>query len=98
MKNLFSSLEFAPNGHLILVSDGIDKKLQNKTSELKQNIIKNSTNHKVKPCFRWYLGIILYSEHLFKSKNLINKNYYIWFEQLNEMLDGNVWWNESPEK
>ena len=43
-KNLFSSLEFAPNDHFILVSDGIDKKLRNKKSELRQNIIENSTN------------------------------------------------------
>ena len=51
-KNLFSSLEFAPNDHFILVSDGIDKKLRNKKLELRQNIIENSTNHKVKPCFK----------------------------------------------
>ena len=36
----------------ILVSHGIDKKLRNKKLELRQNIIKNSTNHKVKPCFK----------------------------------------------
>ena len=47
-KNLFSSLEFAPNDHFILVSDGIDKKLRNKKSELRQNIIENCTNHNVK--------------------------------------------------
>ena len=29
------------------MSDGIDKKLQNKKSELRQNIIKNSRNHEV---------------------------------------------------
>ena len=51
-KNLFSSLEFAPNDHFILVSDGIDKKLRNKKSELRQNITGNSTNHEVKPCFK----------------------------------------------
>ena len=51
-KNLFSSLEFATNDHFILVSDGIDKKLRNKKLELRQNIIENSTNHKVKPCFK----------------------------------------------
>ena len=51
-KRLFSSLEFAPNNHFILVSDGIDKKLQNKKLELRQNIIENSTNHEVKPCFK----------------------------------------------
>ena len=50
-KNLFSSLEFAPNDHFILVSDGIDKKLRNKKLELRQNIIENSTNHELKPCF-----------------------------------------------
>ena len=50
-KNLFSSLEFAPNDHFILVSDRIDKKLRNKKLELRQNIIENSINHKVKPCF-----------------------------------------------
>ena len=97
MKNLLSSLEFAPNGYLILVSDGIDKKLQNKTSELKQNIIKNSTNHKVKPCFRWYLGIILYSEHLFKSKNLIEQKllHVIWTTKWNV---GRKCLMENPEK
>ena len=31
--NLFSSLEFVPNDHFILVSDGIDKELPNKNSE-----------------------------------------------------------------
>ena len=31
--NLFSSLEFAPNDHFILESDGIDKELPNKNSE-----------------------------------------------------------------
>ena len=51
-KNLFSSLEFAPNDLFILVSDGIDKKIQNKKLELRQNIIENSTNHEVKPCFK----------------------------------------------
>ena len=51
-KNLFFSLEFAPNDHFILVSDEIDKKLRNKKSELRQNIIENSTNYGVKPCFR----------------------------------------------
>ena len=51
-KNLFSSLEFAPNDHFILVADGIDKKLRNKKSELRQNIIKNGKNHEVKPCFK----------------------------------------------
>ena len=51
-KNLFSSLEFAQNDHVILVSDGIDKKLRNKKLELRQNIIENSTNHEVKPCFK----------------------------------------------
>ena len=44
-KNLFSSLEFAPNDHFILVSDGIDKKLRNKKTEVRPNITKNSTNH-----------------------------------------------------
>ena len=58
---------------IILVSDGIDKKLRNKKLELRQNIIENRTNHEVKPCFKKYLGIILYSEHLFRSKNLTNK-------------------------
>ena len=42
-KNLFSSLEFAPNDYFILVSDGIDKHLRNKKLELRQNIIANST-------------------------------------------------------
>ena len=37
---------------IILVSDGIDKKLRNKKLELRQNIIKNSTNHEVNPCFK----------------------------------------------
>ena len=32
--------------------DGIDKKLRNKKIELRQNIIENSTNHEVKPCFK----------------------------------------------
>ena len=41
MKNLFSSLEFAPSNNFISVSDGIDKKLQNKKLELRQNIIEN---------------------------------------------------------
>ena len=50
-KNLLSSLEFAPNDHFILVLGGIDKRLRNKKSELRQNIIENSTNHEVKPCF-----------------------------------------------
>ena len=53
--------------------DGIIKKLQNKKLELRQNIIENSANHVVKPCFKQYLGIILYSEHLFRSKNLMNQ-------------------------
>ena len=48
-KNLFSSLEFAPNDLFILVSDGIDKKIQNKKLELRQNIIEN---HQVKSCFK----------------------------------------------
>ena len=51
-KNLFSSLEFAPNDHFILESDGIDKRLRNKKLELRQNIIENSANHEVKPCFK----------------------------------------------
>ena len=51
-KNLFSPLEFAPNDRIILVSDGIDKKLRNKKLELRQNIIENNTNHEVKPCFK----------------------------------------------
>ena len=55
------------------MSDGIDKKLRNKNLELRQNIIENSTNHEVKPCFKQYLDIILYSEHLFGSKNLMNQ-------------------------
>ena len=58
---------------IFLVSYGIDKKLRNKKLELRQNIIKNSTNHAVKSCFKQYLGIILYSEHLFRSKNLTNQ-------------------------
>ena len=33
-------------------SDGIDKKLQNKKLELRQNIIENSTIHELKPCFK----------------------------------------------
>ena len=33
------------------MSDGIDKKLRNKKLELRQNIIENSTNHELKPCF-----------------------------------------------
>ena len=45
-------MEFAPEDHFILVSDGIDKKLQNKKLELRQNIIENSTNHEVKPHFK----------------------------------------------
>ena len=45
-------MEFAPNDHFILVSDEIDKRLRNKKLELRQNIIKNSTNHEVKPCFK----------------------------------------------
>ena len=76
------------------MSDGIDKKWRNKKLELRQNIIENRTNHEVKPCFKKYLGIILYSEHLFRSKNL-TKNYYIWFEQLNKVLDGIVGRNEN---
>ena len=34
-KNLFSSIEVAPNDHFILVLDGIDKKLRKKKSELR---------------------------------------------------------------
>ena len=45
-------MEFAPNDDFILVSDGIDKKLRKKKLELRQNIIGNSTNHEVKPCFK----------------------------------------------
>ena len=52
VKNLFSCLEFAPNEHFVLVLDGIDKKLRNKKLELRQNLIENSTNHEVKPCFK----------------------------------------------
>ena len=52
LESLFCSLEFAPNGNFILVLDGIDKILRNKTSELRQNIIKNSRNYEVKPCFK----------------------------------------------
>ena len=37
---------------IFLVSDGIDKKVRNKKLELRQNIIKNSTNHDNKPCFK----------------------------------------------
>ena len=51
-KNLFSSLEFAPNDHFILVSDGVDKKLRNKKLELRQDIVENSTYHEVKPCLK----------------------------------------------
>ena len=40
------------------MSDGIDKKLRNKKLELRQNIIENSSNHAVKPCFKQYLGIL----------------------------------------
>ena len=50
-KNLFYFPEFAPNGHLILVSDGINKKLRNKKSELRQ-IIENNTNQEVKLRFK----------------------------------------------
>ena len=57
------------------MSDGIDKKLQNKKLELRQNIIENGTNHQVKHCFKQYLGIILYSDHLFRSKNLTNQKF-----------------------
>ena len=45
---MFTSLEFAPNDHFILELDGLDKKLQNKKLELRENIIENSTNHEVK--------------------------------------------------
>ena len=51
LKNLFSPLEFAPNDHFILVSDGINKKLRNKKSELRQ-IIENNTNQEVKLRFK----------------------------------------------
>ena len=51
-KNLFSSLDFAPNHHFILVLDGIDKKLRNKKLELRPNNIENSTILEVKPCFK----------------------------------------------
>ena len=73
IKNCFSSLKFAPNHYFILVSDGIDEKWRNKILELRQNIIGNRTNYEVKPCFKQYLGIILYSEHLFRSKHLTNQ-------------------------
>ena len=72
------------------MSDGIDKKLRNKKLELRQNIIENIKNHEFKPCFN--------SEQLFRSKNQRIKNYYIWFEQLNEMSDGSVGRNDSTEK
>ena len=52
LKNFFYSLGFEPNDHFILLSDGIDKKLRNKKLALRQNIIENSTNHEVKPCFK----------------------------------------------
>ena len=51
-KKLFSSLEFPPNDHFNLVSNGIDKKLRNKKLDLRQNITENSTNNELKPHFK----------------------------------------------
>ena len=55
------------------MSHGIDKKLRKKKLELRQNIIKNITNDEVRPYFEYYLVVILYSEHLFRLKNLTNQ-------------------------
>ena len=41
-------MKFAPNDHFILVSAGINKKLRNKKSELRKNILQNSANREVK--------------------------------------------------
>ena len=62
-------------------------------------VLGPAKSSKFKPCFKWYLGIILYSEHLFRSKNLTNQKllHMIWTTKI-KMSDESAGRNENPEK